>query len=218
MNSAKPPRLAAWILEHFGPKLNQEVLAGDLNEAMAQGRSSAWYWRQVLAAVRWGALLYVLLCSALVGWLLTSPIWKPGPTFASQSIDMAVITAIYCASFFIPGMMQGRLRALVVLLIAAIFGLLWRYRPELADHYWMFFWMVASNFVFYRDRSASAAAPYHLSLRELVYGDPDAERQRLMEKLHLAMLQETDPVVRQAYAESIAALKRNASPAVKATQ
>jgi len=42
MNSTKPPRLAAWILQHFGPELNQEALAGDLNEAMAQGRSSGW--------------------------------------------------------------------------------------------------------------------------------------------------------------------------------
>lgn len=218
MNSAKPPRLAAWLLQEFGPELNQEALAGDLNEAFQQGRSKAWYWRQVLAAIRWGALLYVLLCSAFMGWVLTSPIWKPRPTFASQSIDMAVITAVYCASFFVPGMMQGRLRALMVLLIAAIFGLLWRYKPDLADNYWLFFWVVASNFIFYRERSASAAAPYHLSLRELVYGDPGAERQRLLEKLHLALLQEPDLEVRHAYAEAIAALRREEPPGAKAAQ
>jgi len=52
MNSAKPSRLAARILQEFGPELNQEALAGDLNEAFQQGRSKRWYWRQVLAAIR----------------------------------------------------------------------------------------------------------------------------------------------------------------------
>ena len=28
MNSAKPPRLAAWLLQHFGPQVNGEALAG----------------------------------------------------------------------------------------------------------------------------------------------------------------------------------------------
>src|SRR6478672_8571707 len=145
MNSAKPPRLAAWILQHFGPELNQEALAGDLNEAFQQSRSRQWYWRQVVAAVRWRRSIRPLLGSALMGWLLTSPIWKPVPTFASQSIDMAVITAVYFASVFVPGMMRGRLRALVALLVAAIFGLLCRYNPDVADHYWLFFWLVAIN-------------------------------------------------------------------------
>jgi len=218
MNSAQPPRLAAWILKHFGPKFNNEALAGDLWEGFQQGRSKAWYWRQVLATVRWGWLLYALLVSVLVGWWLTSPIWKPVPTFASRSIDMAVITAVYFASLFGPGMMRRRLRILLALLITAILGLLWRYNPDVADHYWIFFWLVACNFVFHREISASTPAPYHLPLREMVFGDPDAERQRLLEKLHLALFEETDPEVRHAYAESIAALRRNATPAAKATQ
>jgi hypothetical protein len=33
--------------------------------------------------------------------------------------------------------------------------------------------------------------------------------ERLVGKLHLAMMQETDPELRKAYAESIAALRRN---------
>ena len=215
MNSAKPPRLAAWILKHFGPELNQEALTGDLNEAFQQGRSNGWYWRQVVAAVRWRRSIRPLLGSALMGWLLTSPIWKPVPTFASQSIDMAVITAVYFASVFVPGMMRGRLRALVALLVAAIFGLLCRYNPDVADHYWMFFWLVAINFAFYRERPARG--PYRLTIRELVFGDPNAERKRLLEKLHLTMLQETDPEMRRAYAESIAALQRHQSKDAKAT-
>ena len=218
MNSAKPPRLAARILEEFGPELNQEALAGDLNEAFQQGRSKTWYWRQVLAAVRWRRLLFYFLVSALVGWWMTSPVYGPAPNVVSRPIDMALITAAYFASLFVPGIMRLRSRLLLVLMIAAILALLWQYNPHVAKHYSGVFFWVASNCAFYRGRSAFAPAPYHLSVRELVCGDPGAERQRLLEKLHLALLQETDPIVRHAYEESIAALKRNASPAVKATQ
>jgi hypothetical protein len=215
MSSAKPPRLAAWILQHFGPELNQEALTGDLNEALQQGRSKAWYWRQVLAAIRWRRLIRPLLVSALLGWWLTSSIWEPAPTFASQSTDMAVITAVYFASLFIPGTMRRRLRVLLALMVAAAFGLLYSYDRDVANRYNMFFWLVAINFVSYRERPARGA--YRLTVRELVYGNPAAERQRLMEKLHLDMLQETDPKVRQAYTESIAALQRHQSKDAKAT-
>ena len=124
----------------------------------------------------------------------------------------------FFASLFIPGMMRRRLRILLALLIAAVFVLLWRYQPDLANHYWVFFWLVAYNFVFYQKISASAPAPYPLSLRELVFGDPNAERQRLMEKLHWAMPRKPTPQVCHAYAEAIAALKAHEIPAAKVTQ
>jgi aspartate aminotransferase-like enzyme len=54
-------------------------------------------------------------------------------------------------------------------------------------------------------------------VRELMLGDPNAERQRMLEKLHMDMLQETDPEVRRAYSESIAALQRHESTDAKAT-
>lgn len=215
MNSAKPPRLAAWILKHFGPERNHEALAGDLNEAFQQGRSKRWYWRQVLAALRWGALFYVLLCSALVGWLVTSPALGHTSFFLSWPVDMAIAMIVYCASFFVPRLMRGRLRALVVLLIVVCFGLLWRYRPDLG-HYWIFFWFVAANFASLW--KGFAPPPYHLTRRELLLGDPVAEKKRMIAKLEQSMMEETDPEVRHAYAESIAALKANASPAVKAVE
>jgi len=211
MNSANPPRLAAWILKHFGPKFSNEELAGDLWEGFQQGRSKAWYWRQVLAAVRWGWLLYALLCSAFVGWLVTSPALGHTSFFLSWPVDMAVITVVYWASFFLPGMMRGRLRALVVLLVAAIFALLWRYDRDLASNYSMFFWFVAANFAFYR--KGFAPPPYHLTLRELLLGDSSAERKRMIALLERNMMEEPDPAVRHAYAESIAALNRQMPPA-----
>jgi hypothetical protein len=215
MNSAKPPRLAAWILQEFGPELNQEALAGDLNEAFQQGRSKGWYWRQVLAAIRWRRLIRPVLASVLLGWWLTSPMEGATPFLPNRPIDMALITAAFFASTFVPGIMRRRLRVLLALSIAAITGLLYSYDPDVAHHYRMFFWLVAINFAFYRERPARG--PYRLTIRELVYGDPHAERQRLIEKLHLAMMQETDPKVRRAYAESIAALQRHVSTNVKAT-
>jgi hypothetical protein len=49
-NLVEPPKLATWLLEQFSLLLDAP-LAGDLIESFRQGRSSAWYWRQVLWAV-----------------------------------------------------------------------------------------------------------------------------------------------------------------------
>lgn len=55
MKSSKPPALATWLVEHVIPGDHNEALAGDLMEQFRQGRSVAWYWRQVVGAI-------------LVGW------------------------------------------------------------------------------------------------------------------------------------------------------
>jgi hypothetical protein len=51
MKSSEPPALATWLLEHIRFSNTDEALAGDLLEEFTQGRSGAWYWRQVLLAI-----------------------------------------------------------------------------------------------------------------------------------------------------------------------
>lgn len=46
---AHPPRLARLLLDWLAP--GNEALRGDLDEEFASGRSSGWYWRQVIAAI-----------------------------------------------------------------------------------------------------------------------------------------------------------------------
>jgi hypothetical protein len=80
MTSAGPPRLATWILLYLMPGEHNEALAGDLFESVRAGRSSVWYWRQVLNAViirwlgslfrHWPALVFA------TAWATLSPAWN----------------------------------------------------------------------------------------------------------------------------------------------
>jgi hypothetical protein len=68
MNSSKPPVLATWLVEHLIPYSRNEALAGDLLEQYSQGRSVAWFWRQVLVAILTGFLTEwrILVWAAMV--------------------------------------------------------------------------------------------------------------------------------------------------------
>lgn len=80
MTSANPPRLAAWMLVHLMPGETDEALIGDLLESFRAGRSSAWYWWQVLMAIaiRWVGSLFshwpVLFFAA--AWATLAPAWS----------------------------------------------------------------------------------------------------------------------------------------------
>lgn len=76
MRSTEPPLLAAWLIEHTGR--DRSSLAGDLLEEYRRGRSTAWYWKQVLATlardVSTEALIVVgLIALYRVAALLTIP-------------------------------------------------------------------------------------------------------------------------------------------------
>jgi len=51
MTSTQPPRVATWLLRHFGSSPNNDAVIGDLNERYGHGRSDVWYWRQALLAI-----------------------------------------------------------------------------------------------------------------------------------------------------------------------
>ena len=135
MKSSNPPHLAVWLLEEFGPKVNREALAGDLNEAMAQGRSSAWYWRQVLRAVRWRSSLFRLLLLIAWGWWMTSPSMSGNSALVSRPLDIAIFVAGMLAAGHLPRMLRGRLRALLAVLIApAVASACTAARMQIGDH------------------------------------------------------------------------------------
>jgi hypothetical protein len=88
MMPRKPPILAIWLLNNFGPARHSSPLAGDLCEEFRDGRSRSWFWRQtaliVLRRLGRRALSpenlvlgpFLFLCLALPDyafWLLNRP-------------------------------------------------------------------------------------------------------------------------------------------------
>ncbi len=51
MRSKQPPRIATWMLKHFGSGPNNDALLGDLAEQYPQKDSAMWYWRQAMKAI-----------------------------------------------------------------------------------------------------------------------------------------------------------------------
>jgi hypothetical protein len=51
MSDRVPPKFAFWLLEQWGSPYHNESLAGDLLEQYQEGRSRAWCWGQVTAAI-----------------------------------------------------------------------------------------------------------------------------------------------------------------------
>jgi hypothetical protein len=49
--TTQPPKLAKWLLNHFGCSRNNDAVIGDLDERFQQGHSPAWYGKQVLVTI-----------------------------------------------------------------------------------------------------------------------------------------------------------------------
>jgi hypothetical protein len=79
MNPKNPPRIARWMMEHVMPSGSDEAIAGDLLEHFRAGRSTGWYWRQVITAISAALSRRVwlhrapLLFAAL--WSFLAPAW-----------------------------------------------------------------------------------------------------------------------------------------------
>lgn len=79
MSPKQPPSLAAWMLGRLVPGKLNEALEGDLLEELRLGRSSMWYWRQVLCivAIAWRREIFdhrmAFLFAAL--WSMLAPAW-----------------------------------------------------------------------------------------------------------------------------------------------
>lgn len=93
MKRNDPPAIATWILEHLCPGGRNEALAGDLLEEFRHGRSSLWYWRQVLAAIAVGCAQ-----EARAHWLVLvfSVLW----TVPVPALDIFVLRRIEMIRFF----------------------------------------------------------------------------------------------------------------------
>jgi hypothetical protein len=79
----KPPMtvaLATWLLEHLTFGSDTEAISGDLLEELRAGRSTAWYWRQVLLAIGirvWIATRqYAVPLIFSVAWSILYPFWR----------------------------------------------------------------------------------------------------------------------------------------------
>ena len=74
--ASRPPRIATWLLKHFGRPASTEAITGDLVEQFKHGRSRTWYWRQVFVALCAGVVEEVrshpgrAALSAGFAWLL----------------------------------------------------------------------------------------------------------------------------------------------------
>jgi hypothetical protein len=130
MRSAKPPRLANWLLTRCGSGPNGTSLAGDLIEQYGRGRSRAWYWRQTLRAILVGAAhdirdhKWIAASAPSLGWLIYSGSASPvmwlsrwvgsridswlDYSAASQILDIARVEILIYASCAVSGWFVAR--------------------------------------------------------------------------------------------------------------
>lgn len=82
----RPPALALVLLNRLGPR--DQSLVGDVYEEYDTGRSKAWFWRQVLAAVAYGAAREIrrapmrAVVSTATGWMVAAAVFLVGDRIA----------------------------------------------------------------------------------------------------------------------------------------
>jgi len=72
----QPPRIATWMLKHFGSGPDNDTLLGDLAEQYRRNGSAMWYWRQALKAIPVSLLKevrahkWIAARALLTGWVV----------------------------------------------------------------------------------------------------------------------------------------------------
>ena len=83
----QPPVVARWLLSRFA-SCTPTALQGDLEEEFQRGRSSAWYWRQVVDAIATGSFTEIhthrllALRAITTGWIVLLLFFSFGDLFA----------------------------------------------------------------------------------------------------------------------------------------
>jgi hypothetical protein len=112
MRSSQPPRVASWLLRHFGSSPNNDAVIGDLNERYRNGRPYLWYWRQTIATIvtsffrEISSHRLLAIRALLVGWII-------------KMICLSGYARIYGASatrLFSEGMEAGMFVALIAII------------------------------------------------------------------------------------------------------
>jgi hypothetical protein len=81
-----PPALATVLLNRLGPR--DPSIVGDLYEEFGAGRSRAWFWRQAIAAVAYGAAADIrcapgrAIVAIATGWSVTAAVFLVGDRIA----------------------------------------------------------------------------------------------------------------------------------------
>lgn len=174
MNRPKPPALASWVLEQLTRRTRNHALMGDLLEEFGTGRSSAWFWRQVLLALLTSVAsalrrASVALCFAVL-WTAGAPLWGryffegvahrfvelswylqfqwPWSMLLEISVQSALITIpiVVGMSVYIAGSRQfSKWRYFLAVLLAIVLHAAWRLTLPGFVHHRAGFW-VASQF------------------------------------------------------------------------
>src|SRR5215471_3208383 len=82
MTQRQPPRLAVWMLKHFGSGPDNDALLGDLAEQYAEKNSAWWYWRQTLGGIVVSTFKDIrnhkllTLRALIVGWFVFWFLWS----------------------------------------------------------------------------------------------------------------------------------------------
>jgi hypothetical protein len=126
MRSSEPPVLATWLLEHVRFSNTDEALTGDLLEDFRHGRSVAWYWRQVFAAILVGFLREVrshwvlAIRAAVIGVTLNCGVLVLGhellaTLYQRRILDLTALPPLgaWIVTSFFSGVVSGWMVALI---------------------------------------------------------------------------------------------------------